>query len=186
MLSTYILCNFFQFKLKLWVPIPIRWGVLGTTLCDKVCQWLAEGRWFSPGPPVSATNKTNGHDITEILLKVALSILTLVQINKQQDLCELIKKRQHAVCHTEQVLTKWKHIKQFRYLIFLQFVWKDNKHLLLFAWHIYKETIYIYEFESCPGKVHSMQHHVIKFNKISTKLFVLWPQLQVQFFSSWT
>jgi hypothetical protein len=120
LLSTYILCNFFQFKLKLWVPIPIRWGVLGTTLCDKVCQWLAEGRWFSPGPPVSATNKTNGHDITEILLKVALSILTLVQINKQQDLCELIKKRQHAVCYTEQVLTKWKHIKQYRYLIFLQ------------------------------------------------------------------
>jgi hypothetical protein len=70
------------------------------------------------------------------------------------------------VCHTEQVLTKWKHIKQFRYLIFLQFVWKDNKHLLLFAWHNYKETIYIYEFESWSGKVHSMQHHVIKFNKI--------------------
>jgi hypothetical protein len=28
-----------------------------TTLCDKVCQWLATGRWFSPGPPVSSTNK---------------------------------------------------------------------------------------------------------------------------------
>jgi hypothetical protein len=23
-------------------------GVLYTTLCDKVCQWLATGRWFSP------------------------------------------------------------------------------------------------------------------------------------------
>jgi hypothetical protein len=22
-----------------------------TTLCDKVCQWLSTGRWFSPGPP---------------------------------------------------------------------------------------------------------------------------------------
>ena len=31
---------------------------LATTLCDKVCQWLAEGRWFSPGTPVSSTNKT--------------------------------------------------------------------------------------------------------------------------------
>jgi hypothetical protein len=30
------------------------------------------GRWFSPGPPVSSTNKTDRHDITEILLKVAL------------------------------------------------------------------------------------------------------------------
>ena len=30
---------------------------------------------FSPGTPVSSTNKTDRHDITEILLKVALSIL---------------------------------------------------------------------------------------------------------------
>jgi len=44
-----------------------------TALCDKVCQWLATGRWFSPGPPVSSTNKTDRHDITEILLKVALN-----------------------------------------------------------------------------------------------------------------
>jgi hypothetical protein len=41
-----------------------------TTLCDKVCQWLATGQWFSPGTPVSSTNKTDRHDITEILLKV--------------------------------------------------------------------------------------------------------------------
>jgi hypothetical protein len=33
------------------------------------------GRWFSPGPPVSATNKTDRHDITEILLKVALNTI---------------------------------------------------------------------------------------------------------------
>jgi hypothetical protein len=37
-----------------------------TTLCDKVCQWIATGRWFSPGPPVSFTNKTD-HDITDTL-----------------------------------------------------------------------------------------------------------------------
>ena len=30
------------------------------------------GRWFSPGTPVSSSNKTDRHDITEILLKVAL------------------------------------------------------------------------------------------------------------------
>jgi len=39
-----------------------------TTLCDKVCQCL----WFSP---VSSTNKTDCHDITEILLKMALNII---------------------------------------------------------------------------------------------------------------
>jgi hypothetical protein len=37
---------------------------------------------FSPGPPVSSTNKTDCHDITEILLKVALS--TIKQANKQK------------------------------------------------------------------------------------------------------
>ena len=26
------------------------WGnVLDTTVCNKVCEWLATGRWFSPG-----------------------------------------------------------------------------------------------------------------------------------------
>jgi hypothetical protein len=33
------------------------------------------GRWFSPGPPVSSTNQTDRHDITEILLKVALNTI---------------------------------------------------------------------------------------------------------------
>jgi hypothetical protein len=51
------------------------WGVLDATLCDKVCQWLATGRWFSPGTLVSSTNKTDHQDITEILLKVALNTI---------------------------------------------------------------------------------------------------------------
>ena len=51
---------------------PRSWrGVLDTTLCDKVCQW------FSPSTPVSSTTKTDFHDITEILLKVALNTITL-------------------------------------------------------------------------------------------------------------
>jgi hypothetical protein len=49
---------------------------------DKVGQWLATGRWFSPGTPVSSNNKTDRHDITEILLKVALN--TTNQTNHQQ------------------------------------------------------------------------------------------------------
>ena len=44
-------------------------GVLDSTLGDKVCQW------FSPSAPVSSTNKTDRHDITEILLKVALNTI---------------------------------------------------------------------------------------------------------------
>ena len=57
----------------LWARLPLRGR--STTLCDKVCQWLAAGRWFSPDPPVSSTNKTDRHDITEILLKMTLNTL---------------------------------------------------------------------------------------------------------------
>ena len=37
-----------------------------------MCQWLAAGRFFSPGTPVLFTNKTDRHDMTEILLNAAL------------------------------------------------------------------------------------------------------------------
>ena len=40
-----------------------------TTLCDKVCHWLAAGRLFSPGTPVSSTNEIDRHDISEILIE---------------------------------------------------------------------------------------------------------------------
>ena len=49
----------------------------GEVYCDKVCQRPATGRWFSLGIPVSSTNKTDRHNITEILLKVALNTITL-------------------------------------------------------------------------------------------------------------
>ena len=65
------LCNQCWSPLTLWVQIPLRQCVLDTTLCAKVWQWLATGLWFSPCTSVSFTNKTDRHDITEILLKVA-------------------------------------------------------------------------------------------------------------------
>ena len=43
----------------------------------SACHWLVAGRWFSPGAPVSYTNKTDRHIITELLLKVALNTITL-------------------------------------------------------------------------------------------------------------
>ena len=39
-----------------------------TTLSDKFRQLFATGRWFSPGTPVSPTNKSDHHDKIEILL----------------------------------------------------------------------------------------------------------------------
>jgi hypothetical protein len=42
------LCNQCLSPLMLWVRISIR--ARCTTLCDKVCQWLATDQWFSSGP----------------------------------------------------------------------------------------------------------------------------------------
>ena len=46
-------------------------------ICDKVCKWLAAGQWFSLGISVSSINKTDRHNITEILLKVVLNTITI-------------------------------------------------------------------------------------------------------------
>ena len=66
--------NFMQMIWKMTFYVPR--GVLYTTLCDDVCQCLAADRWFSPGTPVFSTNKTDHHDIAEIVLKVALNTTT--------------------------------------------------------------------------------------------------------------
>ena len=66
------LCNQSLSLLMLWVWITFRRGVLDTILCDKVCQWLVAGRWFSA---VSATIKTDCHHLDEVLLKVSLNTI---------------------------------------------------------------------------------------------------------------
>ena len=80
-------------------------GVLDTTIYDKVCQWLATGRWFSP---ISSTNKGDHHDITEILLKVALS--TINQPNQPIDMILFLLQ------------------KNIRHL--------DHLFLMLYCWHL--------------------------------------------------
>jgi hypothetical protein len=66
--TTYALGVYHHCMLRVRIPLMARY----TTLCDKICQWLAAGLWFSPGHLVSSINETDRHDITEILLKVAL------------------------------------------------------------------------------------------------------------------
>jgi hypothetical protein len=64
--------NYCEFESRSWRV------ALYTTLCEIICQWLAIiGRWFSPVTPVSSTNKTDGNDTTELLLKVASNAKTL-------------------------------------------------------------------------------------------------------------
>ena len=86
------LCNQCLSPLTLSVQTPLRRGVFDTTLCDKICQWLATGQWFSLGTPVSSTNKIDCHNVIyEILLKVALSIIkAFVEYILQLFLCSLI------------------------------------------------------------------------------------------------
>ena len=67
------LCNQCLSPLMFWVQISNR--VRCTTLCDKLYQWLAAGRWFSPSSPVFSINRTDSHVITEILLKAALNTM---------------------------------------------------------------------------------------------------------------
>jgi hypothetical protein len=45
-----------------------------------ISDFLTTSRWVSSSPPISSTNKTDRHDIAEILLKVALN--TIKQTNK--------------------------------------------------------------------------------------------------------
>ena len=84
---------------------PHRQAVHDATLCDKVNQWLATGRLFSPGTPVSSTNKADRHHITVILLKVALNTINLT-INIGNPTIILEKKRKITLTH----ITKNKNI----------------------------------------------------------------------------
>ena len=74
------LCNQCKSPLKVWVRIPLMARcTIDTILCDKVCRWSLTADWrFSPSIPVSSTNKTYRHDITEILLKVTLSTILYI------------------------------------------------------------------------------------------------------------
>ena len=67
------LCNQCLSQLKVRIPLMAR--CTRKTLCEKVCQWLATGRWFSPDNLVSSTNTTDRHDITEILFNNHLNDL---------------------------------------------------------------------------------------------------------------
>jgi hypothetical protein len=44
---------------------------------------LGHGRWFSPDTPASSTTKTGRHDVSEILLKVALKHKKSINQNRE-------------------------------------------------------------------------------------------------------
>ena len=64
------LCNQCLSPYTLLARISLRRGVLDTTLCDKVCQWLVFSWYFRFPPPITRTP-------TEILLKEVLNIINI-------------------------------------------------------------------------------------------------------------
>jgi hypothetical protein len=59
------------------------------TILHYVIKFVSDLRHqcFSPGIPVSSTNNTDHHDITETLLKVALNTITLTLMKGFDLLC---------------------------------------------------------------------------------------------------
>ena len=77
------------------------------TSSDEVCQRLAAGWWFSPGTYVSS-NKTDPHDITQILLKVVLNTITLMPLimDNQCTIMAFMKSKYPYLSNSEGVTLK--------------------------------------------------------------------------------
>ena len=111
------LCNQCLLPLTFRVRIQLRPGLLDTTLCDKVCQWLATNLWFSPGTIVSSTNKTHRHDMTEILLKMALiTTLLIPQFNNEKMLLSTCIQFPFLTISSYSFTFYWKQSKQIRFI----------------------------------------------------------------------
>ena len=103
------LCNQCLSPQKLWVRTPF-----DTTLCDKVCQWLEASLWFSPGTPVSSINKTDRHDITEILLKMSFNTINQPY---PTDSC-FLPRLYNKTCQCWFVWSIWYHIYHIKSVLY--------------------------------------------------------------------
>ena len=132
------LCKQYLSPLTLWVRIALRRGMLNVTLFDKVCQQLAAGRWFSPGSLVSSTKKiTYCHDITEILLKVALNTINQPTTNVFPIFTSSIYWNQLISFHSGEILLKlvintnksiMNSLDLLERKLRSDFMWKNNLH----------------------------------------------------------
>ena len=89
---------------------------------DHVCQWLATGRWLCSGTPFSSTNKTDRHNITEILMKVALS--TTNQPNHQT-----IRYHVNLLFIVDKICTK----QELQYILWNQ-AFTEQIYMILMIW----------------------------------------------------
>jgi len=70
-LFNIVICKYLYFRCTSGTPVCMCPRCKGVVILNKhiyiYCQYLATDRWFSPGPPVSCTNKIDRHNITELL-----------------------------------------------------------------------------------------------------------------------
>jgi hypothetical protein len=64
--------------------------IYSTALLLQCSFKIAAGWWFSPSTLVFSTDKTDNHDITEILLKSALNTITLTTLMKNNGHLKLV------------------------------------------------------------------------------------------------
>ena len=152
-----IVCNQCLSPLTLGVPIPLRRCVLDTTLCVKVCQWLAAWLWFSPGTTVSSTNKTDRNDTTEILLKVALKIIIIHPSRYTLHRIYLtdLKTMTYSIGGDIMVQGSWNLVRKSK-------VFNTGRHLeywLYICWDGNKETIVPWRFRNWPA-FQNIQVHI--------------------------
>jgi hypothetical protein len=93
-----------------------------------ICQWLAADQWFSLCTPVSSTNKTDHHDIAEILLKVTLNTITLTPPY-------LFHHWQMKTCFIKMIKEKW-----FFFLWKVDIQYNIVKYFFLFFWVVFIQS----------------------------------------------
>jgi hypothetical protein len=90
---------------------PFMWGVPDTTLCDKVCQWLATGRWFSPPKVALSTIKPN--------LRIGRQFENLQKGHKSTDVCDVeIKHWLEAGRRSESYIKYFNNIPDQSFVVF--------------------------------------------------------------------
>ena len=74
----------------------LRWGVLDTILCDEDCLVTCDMPVVFSGDPVSSTNNLDRHEITDILVNVALKTTTLTTLLRSSEFLLLIAQQRIA------------------------------------------------------------------------------------------
>ena len=93
---------------------------------DKVCQWFVTGRWFSLGTPDFFTNKTDRHDITDILLKMALNTITQTKPNVYKNIYDFVV-----------LLLYWFiPLRNSYFRLDIELFYDQSSHISLFLWKL--------------------------------------------------